>query len=117
MSRDPVVESVLAELAAAVGPGHAEPGDSSTADYSHDESLTARPVAPAIVVRPGSTAEVSEVLRVAAAHRMPVTARGTGTGLSGGSIPVEGGSSSRSSGWRRSSRSTPTTTWPWSSRG
>lgn len=91
MSRDPVVESVLAELAAAVGPGHAEPGDSSTADYSHDESLTARPVAPAIVVRPGSTAEVSEVLRVAAAHRMPVTARGTGTGLSGGSIPVEGG--------------------------
>ena len=31
------------------------------------------------------------VLRIASAHGVPVVARGAGTGLSGGALPVEGG--------------------------
>jgi glycolate oxidase len=39
------------------------------------------------VVSPASTAEVVAVVRLADEHRIPVTARGAGTGMSGGCIP------------------------------
>jgi glycolate oxidase len=38
-------------------------------------------------VRPGNTDEVAEVIALANDHRVPVTARGSGTGLSGACIP------------------------------
>lgn len=66
-------------------------GDAVNEDYGHDEALTATPVAPAAVVRPGTTAEVAAVLAAADAHGIPVTARGSGTGLSGACTPVDGG--------------------------
>ena len=66
-------------------------GDAAGDDYRHDEALTATPVTPGAVVRPGTTEEVAAVLRAADAHGVPVTARGSGTGLSGACIPVEGG--------------------------
>ncbi len=46
---------------------------------------------PDVVVEPGSTAEVSAVMRLATRARVPVTPRGAGTGLSGGALPVCGG--------------------------
>ncbi len=46
---------------------------------------------PDVVVWPRSTSEVSEVVRVAAAASLPVTARGAGTGYTGGSVPLAGG--------------------------
>ncbi len=46
---------------------------------------------PEIVVRPRTTEEVAAVLRIASAHRVPVTPRAGGTGLSGGALPVRGG--------------------------
>ncbi len=46
---------------------------------------------PAAVVFPTSTEEVSALLRFASAHGLPVVARGSGTGLSGGSVPISGG--------------------------
>src|SRR5690606_8533656 len=42
-------------------------------------------------VPPATTEEVAGVLRVADEHRVPVTARGAGTGMSGACIPVPGG--------------------------
>ena len=42
------------------------------------------------VVLPNTTAEVSQVVRYAAQNKVPVVARGSGTGLSGGSVPVHG---------------------------
>ncbi len=46
---------------------------------------------PDFVVRPISTAQVSAVVRLASDEGIPVTARGAGTGLAGGSVPVKGG--------------------------
>jgi glycolate oxidase len=46
---------------------------------------------PDAVVWPRSTGEVSAVVRAAAAASLPVTARGAGTGYTGGSVPVAGG--------------------------
>lgn len=43
------------------------------------------------VVLPRSTEAVAGVIRLAAAEKIPVVTRGSGTGLSGGSVPVEGG--------------------------
>src|SRR3984957_6724413 len=42
------------------------------------------------VALPKTTEEVSQVVRYAAKHRIPVVTRGSGTGLSGGSVPVPG---------------------------
>lgn len=46
---------------------------------------------PEAVVLPATTEEVAAAVRIAREHGAPVTARGSGTGLSGGAIPCEGG--------------------------
>jgi glycolate oxidase len=46
---------------------------------------------PEAVVLPEDADEVAEVVRIARRHGAPVTARGAGTGLSGGAIPCDGG--------------------------
>ncbi len=46
---------------------------------------------PALVVLPGSAAEVQAVVRICHRAGVPFVARGHGTGLSGGALPVAGG--------------------------
>lgn len=78
---------IAALFAEAVGAEHVLAGDAIHDDYAHDEALTATPVRPAAVLRPENTEQVAAILRTAHARRVPVTARGAGTGLSGGCIP------------------------------
>ena len=78
-------------LAKVVGPEHVLAEDRVPEEYGHDESLTAAARRPMYVVRPGTTAEVSEILAVAGARRVPVTARGSGTGLCGACVPATDG--------------------------
>lgn len=82
---------LVERLTAAVGPANVLVGDAIPDDLTHDEALTATPVAPLAVVRPSSAAEVSAVLALANELRVPVTARGSGTGLSGGCVPLADG--------------------------
>ena len=63
-------------------------GDDVSDDDGHDEALTVDAVRPAYVARPTSTADVVALLGVAAARDVPVTARGSGTGLSGACTPT-----------------------------
>jgi len=44
----------------------------------------------ACVALPKTTTEVSEIVRYAAQNKIPIVTRGSGTGLSGGSVPVPG---------------------------
>lgn len=46
---------------------------------------------PEAVVLPRSTAEVQGIVRICAREHIPFVARGSGTGLSGGALPAEGG--------------------------
>jgi glycolate oxidase len=46
---------------------------------------------PLAVVFAQTTEQVSQALKLAAEHKAPVVCRGSGTGLSGGSVPVAGG--------------------------
>ncbi len=82
---------LVGELVAAVGADRVLAGDAVSEDYTHDEALTATPVKPVAVVLPGTTDHVAAVLRAADRLGVPVTARGSGTGLSGACIPAEGG--------------------------
>jgi len=87
-----IVETdILDALTDVVGAGALATGDDVHDDYAHDEALTAQPQRPLAVVRPADTAEVARVVQLAADAGVPLTARGSGTGLSGACIPTEGG--------------------------
>jgi glycolate oxidase len=59
-------------------------------EYGHDKTEDYF-FMPALVIRPGNTAEVSAVVRICNAHKIPLTPRGAGTGLAGGAIPTHRG--------------------------
>lgn len=73
--------SLIEELTAALGAAQVLTGD-DTAPY-RDEPTTQYPAVPAVVVRPGSTAEVSQVLRIAARHGVAVIPCAGRTGITG----------------------------------
>jgi glycolate oxidase len=78
------------ELEDALGAGFVITEPEQLATYDCD-GLTGWRARPACVVLPGSTAEVQAVLRLCARESVPFVARGAGTGLSGGALPVADG--------------------------
>ena len=81
---------ILDDLRAIVGKNGliAEPEQLHT--YECD-GLTNFRVMPLAVVLPTSTEQVQSVVRVCYRERMPFVARGSGTGLSGGALPIKSG--------------------------
>lgn len=65
-------------------------GDEINEDYCHDELAGIRK-RPDALVKALSTAEVSTIMKYAYENNIPVTPRGQGTGLVGGSVPLCGG--------------------------
>lgn len=65
-------------------------GDRINEEYSHDE-LSGTEKYPDVVVRALTAEEISDVMKYADSHRIPVTPRGAGTGLVGAAVPVFGG--------------------------
>ena len=59
-------------------------------DYSHDE-LGGIKKMPDIVIQAITTDEVSKVMKYAYENNIPVTPRGSGTGLVGAAVPLKGG--------------------------
>jgi glycolate oxidase len=55
------------------------------------DGLTGHRVVPALVALPGSVEEVQAVVRICNEEGLPFVARGAGTGLSGGALPVAEG--------------------------
>ncbi|WP_344307393.1 FAD-binding oxidoreductase [Fodinicola feengrottensis] len=80
-------DGLAGRLAALVGEANLLIGEAISDDYRHDEALGVAPVTPAYVVKPGTAQEVASVLKLANDSRVPVTARGSGSGLSGGAVP------------------------------
>ena len=58
--------------------------------YKQDRSTGSEVGEPFAVVFPRTTEQVSEVMKVAHKHRVPVVPRGAGSGLSGGSNAIDG---------------------------
>ena len=81
---------LLERLRAAVGDDGLITAPAAVQTYACD-GLTGRRVSPAAVVLPTSTAAVAQVVRACAESDVPFVARGAGTGLSGGALPVADG--------------------------
>ena len=78
---------VAAQFAEIVGTSNLLTGDAIPEDYWHDEELATPPQQPAYVAKPATAEEVSQLLTAASEHGVPVTARGSGSGLSGAARP------------------------------
>jgi len=85
-----VNDRVVDALRRIVGPDDVLVGAEEMETYTHDETVGLR-AEPEVVARAKSTEQIVEVLRLAQRERIPVTPRGSGYGLSGGAVPVQGG--------------------------
>src|SRR6266851_3334666 len=86
----PMEARFLAELRAIVG----DRGLISSPEELHTyecDGLTNLRVLPRAVLLPTSTDQVQAIVRICHRERIPFVARGSGTGLSGGALPVENG--------------------------
>lgn len=81
----------LSALSDLIGAVNVLVGDAVSEDYSHDEALAPPPQMPLAVAKPGSTEDVVKIVKWATEHKVPLTARGAGTGLSGACIPLANG--------------------------
>lgn len=64
--------------------------EESLARYGRDETEHLL-FPPEVVLRPRTAEDISQVMAICNQHRIPVTPRGAGTGLSGGALPHLGG--------------------------
>jgi len=85
------MSDMTTRFAEIVGEHNLLTGDAIPEDYWHDEVLTTAPQRPAYVAKPATAEEVSQLLKAASKDGVPVTARGSGSGLSGAAIPREDG--------------------------
>jgi glycolate oxidase len=81
---------LAAQLRAALGRRYVFDRPEELMLYEYDGSALDMSL-PELVVVPATAAELAEAVRIASAANWPIIARGAGTGLSGGSVPSEGG--------------------------
>ncbi|MCP5279139.1 MAG: FAD-binding protein [Thiobacillus sp.] len=85
----PLTPDFIATLQAAL-PGRVLASAEACRPYECD-GLSAYRKTPEVVALPETVEEVRAVLGLCSRHGVPVVARGAGTGLSGGALPIEGG--------------------------
>ena len=89
---NPVTEEVLNALREALGAENVKVDEETLDRYKTDEETDPRyHHLPEVVVLPGSTEEVAEVMKIANKYLVPVTPRSAGTSVSCGAVPVHGG--------------------------
>ncbi len=82
-------KSLLHEFESIVGASHALHEDELVASYSTDWTGRFKGSTP-LVLRPGTTEEVAQILRVASDASVALVPQGGNTGLVGGSVPLRG---------------------------
>ena len=90
MPYNKITDDILTAIKSIVGNDFVITDHENLEKYSHDETEDLH-YYPEVVAQPGSTGEVSALMKVCNEHLIPVTPRGAGTGLSGGALPVKGG--------------------------
>jgi glycolate oxidase len=83
-------DELVRRMQAALGPGSVVSEREQLRTYECD-GLTSYRVVPGLVVLPGSAEQVREAVRICYEAGLPFVARGSGTGLSGGALPVADG--------------------------
>ncbi|MBW1696193.1 MAG: FAD-binding protein [Deltaproteobacteria bacterium] len=82
-------QDLIMQLQEIVGPENVLSSDVDLELYSYDASLDR--ARPDVVVLPDCTEQVSRIMALAYKEKVPVLGRGSGTNLTGGTIPVKGG--------------------------
>ena len=98
MAYNALTPALIVAFEAIVGPAHvltalraeATATAEAYAGYGRDHTEDLH-FAPDVVLRPANTEEISQIMRLCHEHRIPVTPRGAGTGLSGGALPIHHG--------------------------
>jgi glycolate oxidase len=85
-----VNSALISELHEIVGPRHVITAAEELHTYESDALTYFRKV-PRAVALPDSAEQVQRIVRVCHREKIPFVARGAGTGLSGGALPVENG--------------------------
>jgi glycolate oxidase len=80
---------LIKELQAAIGRKYVLHAPEDLLVYEYDATIERS--LPQAVVLPADAEQVAAAVRIARSNGLPVTARGSGTGLSGGAVPCEGG--------------------------
>jgi glycolate oxidase len=80
--------SLADDLRAALDPSRVRTGPSEVSLYRRDASSIEGSAS--VVCLPETTSEVQACVRVANRHGVPFVARGSGTGLAGGAVPLDG---------------------------
>ncbi len=83
-------KTLLAEFQKYLGKENVFDDQADLVTYSYDAAVLDQ-VLPAIAVRPTSSEALSHAVRLCHENSLPLTVRGAGTNLSGGTIPVENG--------------------------
>jgi len=83
-------EGLIGEFEKIVGKENVLTSKEAMRAYSYD-GTTNWIHEPDVVLFPTSTQEISEIMKIANAEKIPVTPRGGGTNVSGGSVPIQGG--------------------------
>ncbi len=85
-----IPKTLYNEFQTIVGNDHvlSEPEDLAT--YSYD-AAPLDPVLPAAVLMPAASEQLGSIISLCQENRLPITVRGAGTNLSGGTIPLAGG--------------------------
>lgn len=73
-----------------VGENYVFADEESLFHYASDQTENLH-YPPEVVIKPRTAEEISEILKICNTHRIPVTPRGAGTGLSGGALAHLGG--------------------------
>jgi glycolate oxidase len=76
-------------LRSVLGADHVRTDDAATTAYGVDALKRGHDAD--VVVLPDGAADVSAVLKLCSAHRVPIVPRGAGTGYTGGAVPMHGG--------------------------
>ncbi len=84
------IQNVLTQFYEILGNAYVFIDEQTKNDYAHDETENLH-FLPDIVIKPKTATEISAVMKICNQHRIPVTPRGAGTGLSGGALPHLGG--------------------------
>jgi glycolate oxidase subunit GlcD len=82
-------EKMIEELTKIVGKENILSSETDLLLYGYDASLFKGK--PDCIVLPGSTEDVSKIVKFAHASGIPIIGRGSGTNLSGGTVPTRGG--------------------------
>jgi glycolate oxidase len=85
-----ITPEILQQLQAIVGSSFVFIDIETRNQYGHDETED-YVFPPHVVVKPGNSLEISEILKVANTYKIPVVPIGARTGLSGGALSVQGG--------------------------